>query len=170
MASNLNGQSNNGNNRVADTIVHLGGSTTPVRIINISNSMIYYTEEGETEVSEIERKLVERVIHNSGRVEVFNRPAFEMITEDDWRHVLLTENPDDVQFLDELGQVEVTSPAGRNRRTTIRNAEVRLMRQAAALGGTMILVTSTQFRGGYGDVPSITMKGIAYGFMPPTNQ
>jgi len=167
MTLNLNGQEKKSEEKVADTIVHRGGKKTPVTIRRISNNMIYYREEGETENSEIERKLVEKVIHNTGRVEVFNPPTFEMITEDDWRHVIITEDPDDIlQHLDELGEIEVTSPAGRNRRTTHRNAEIRLKKQAAAKGGTMVLVTNTRFRGGFGDVPSITMKGVAYGIMP----
>lgn len=166
MMSELNGQNNNSTGRAADTLVHLGGGKNPVRIVNVTNSKIYFTEVGESDVNELDREQVERIIHSTGRVEVLNRPVFEMITEDNWRHVLVTEDPEDVQFLDELGHLEITAPARRNRKTTIRNAEIRLMRQTAALGGTMLLVTGTQFSGGYGDVPTVTMKGVAFGFMP----
>lgn len=152
--------------RVADTLVYLGGRSAPVSIINVTSNRILFSKQGESDINEIDRKQVEKIIYRTGRVEVFNRPVFEMVSEDDWRHVYLTEDPEEVAGLYERGPVEVTAAAVRNRRTTVRNAEVRLKRQAVALGANMILVTHNEFRGGYGDVPSITMRGIAYGFMP----
>ncbi len=152
--------------RVADTLVYLGGRSAPVSIVNVTSKRILFTKQEESEISEIDRKQVEKIIYLTGRVEVFNRPVFEMVPEDNWRHVFLTEDPEKVAGLYERGPVEVTAAAVRNRMTTVRNAQVRLKRRAVALGANMILVTHTEFRGGYGDVPSITMRGIAYGFMP----
>lgn len=152
--------------RVADTLVYLGGRSAPVSIVNMTSNRIQFTRQGESEISEIDRKQVEKIIYRTGRVEVLNRPVFEMVSEDNWRHVFLTEDQEEIAGLYERGPVEVTAAAARNRPTTLRNAEIRLKREAVALGANMILVTHTEFRGGYGDVPSITMRGIAYGFMP----
>ncbi len=154
----------------ADTLFYLGGRVITVSIINITASTIRYTNEGEAEIREVDRKQIEKIVYRTGRVEVLNRPAFEMISEDDWRHVLVTDDPDEVAWLYERGKVEVTAAAVRNRRTTLRNAEVRLKRQAVSLGANMILVTDTEFKGGYGDVPSVTMRGIAYGFNPASEE
>ena len=154
----------------ADTLIYLGGRSVPANITNITSSKIFYANPENDEIIEADRKQVERIIYRSGRIEVLNRPVFEMVDEDDWRHVFLTEDPGDVETLYERGPVEVTAAASRNRRLTVRNAEIRLKKQAAGLKANMILVTNTEFRGGYGDIPSITMKGIAYGFMPPADQ
>lgn len=149
-----------------DTLVYLGGKHEPVNIANITTSKVFYTNLEDDTIFEIDRKQVEKIIYRTGRVEVLNRPVFEMISEDDWRHVFMTEDPEEIRGLYERGPIEVTAAASRNRRATVRNAEIRLKRQAASLGANMILLESTEFRGGFGDIPSITMKGIAYGFMP----
>jgi hypothetical protein len=149
-----------------DTLVYLGGRSVPVNIASVSTSKVFYTNLDESSIFEVDRKQIERIIYRNGKVDILNRPVFQMISEDDWRHVLLTENPDDVTGLFQRGPVEVKAASSRNRSSTIRNAEIRLKRQAAAMSGNIILVTGTEFRGGYGDVPSITMKGIAYGFQP----
>jgi hypothetical protein len=153
-----------------DTLFYLGGRVVPVNIINMTASIIRYTNEEEAEIREVDRKQIEKIVYRTGKVDVLNRPAFEMISEDDWRHVLVTDDPDEVAWLYERGKVEVTAAAVRNRRTTLRNAEVRLKRQAVSLGANMVLVTDTEFKGGYGDVPSVTMKGIAYGFTPESEE
>lgn len=153
-----------------DTIIYLGGKSLPVNIANVTSSKVFYTNLDENTIFEVDRKQVERLIYRTGRIEVLNRPVFQMIEEDDWRQVFLTEDTGEVSGLHERGPVEVTAAASRNRRSTIRNAEIRLKRQAATLNANLILVTNTEFRGGYGDVPSITMKGIAYGFEPLPDQ
>lgn len=149
-----------------DTLVYLGGKRELVNIANITTSKVFYTNLEDDTIFEIDRKQIEKIIYRNGRVEALNRPVFEMISEDDWRHVFLTEDPEEIRGLYERGPIEVTAAASRNRKATIRNAEIRLKRQAASLGANMILLESTEFRGGFGDIPSITMKGIAYGFMP----
>ncbi len=156
--------------RAVDTLVYLGGRSAPVNMVNITASKVFYTKPETDKIIETDRKQVERIIYRTGRIEVLNRPVFEMVSEDDWRHVFLTEDPGDVEALYKRGPVEVTAAASRNRRSTVRNAEIRLKKQAAGLGANMILLTNTEFRGGYGDIPSITMKGIAYGFMPLTDE
>lgn len=148
----------------ADTIVHIAGPKMIVNVSHISASKIFYTYPDKDNIFEIDRKQVEKVVFRSGRVEVFNKPAFQVIQEDDWRSVFITKNAEEVEGLYLRGQVEVQAAAARNRRETIRNAEIRLKKQAAAMGANLIYLTNTEFKGGYGDVPSVTLRGMAYGF------
>ncbi len=148
----------------ADTIVHIAGPKMIVNVSHISASKIFYTYPDKDNIFEIDRKQVQKVVFRSGRVEVFNRPAFQVIQEDDWRSVFITKNAGEVEGLYLRGQVEVQAAAARNRKETIRNAEIRLKKQAAAMGANIIYLTNTEFKGGYGDVPSVILKGMAYGY------
>ncbi len=151
----------------ADTLVYHRKKREAVIIVNTTPSSIFFTGPDNTRIREVERDQVERIIYADGRTEVLNPTGIELIPEDSWRHITLTEDPRDVEEMYVRGQVEATAPASRNKMMTIRNAEIRLQRQAAFLGADMVLVTETRFRGSLRDVPSITMKGIAYGFLPP---
>lgn len=156
--------------RSTDTLVYLGGRLMPVHMVNITSSRVYFTGMDDNEIIEVDRKQVEKIIYSNGKIEVLNHPVFEIASDDDWRHVFLTEDPADVEDLYEIGPVEVMAAAGRNMKSTMRNAEIRLKKQAAGLKANMILVTNTEFRGGYRDIPSITINGTAYGSVQPSSE
>jgi hypothetical protein len=148
----------------ADTIVHIAGPKMIVNVSHITSSKIFYTYPDKDNIFEIDRKQVEKVVFRSGKVEIFNKPAFQVIQEDDWRSVFITKKAEDVEGLYLRGEVEVQAAAAKNRKETIRNAEIRLKKQAAGMNANIIHLLNTEFKGGYGDVPSITLKGLAYGF------
>jgi hypothetical protein len=150
----------------ADTLIYLGGRAEAVNITELTTTSVHYTNLKTKTIFEADRKLIEKIIYRTGTVEVLNRPVFETSSDDHWRHVLLTEDPEDIQGLYEIGPVYVSAAASRNRRLTVRNAEIRLKRQAGSLGADVVLVTSTEFKGGFRDVPTIIMEGIAYGIAP----
>ncbi|MFO7923953.1 MAG: hypothetical protein R6U58_09700 [Bacteroidales bacterium] len=146
-----------------DTLVYRGGGVTPVIIDKVTASTVFYSVPGDNTFNEVDRQHIERIIYSNGEVEVLNKPVFQLISDDDWRHVFISDDPDEADGMYLLGPVQVTAPAGRNRNLTVRNAERRLKRQGAAINARLIVITGTEFRGGYGDVPSIIMRGMAYG-------
>ena len=150
----------------ADTLIYLGGRAEAVNIAELTTTSVLYTNLKDNTIFETDRRLIEKIIYGTGAVEVLNRPAYETTSDDYWRHVLLTEDPEEIQGLYEIGPVIVSAAASRNRRITLRNAETRLKRLAGSLGADTVLVTSTDFKGGFRDVPAIIMKGIAYGSAP----
>jgi hypothetical protein len=150
----------------ADTLIYLGGRAEAVNITELTTTSVHYTNLKTKTIFEADRKLIEKIIYRTGTVEVLNRPVFETSSDDHWRHVLLTEDPGEIQGLYEIGPVYVSAASSRNRRLTVRNAEIRLKRQAGSLGADVVLVTSTEFKGGFRDVPTIIMEGIAYGYAP----
>lgn len=151
-----------------DTVVLISGRKVPVMVQGVSSSKISYTNIGETEVKEVERKQVHEIIYRNGRVESFNELAVQMIDEGDWKTVIVTDNNDDVEGFFALGQVEAkSSPQSRNAKAAQRSADIRLKKRAVNMGGIVVLVTHRESKGGYGETPTHFVQGIAYGFEPP---
>nr|MDA3780618.1 hypothetical protein [Bacteroidales bacterium] len=86
----------------------------------------------------------------------------------DWKTVIVTKNKSDVQGLYELGKVNGRSSAGsRSAKKAKKSATIRMQKRAANLGGIMVLVTDSEFIGGFGEFPSYRVNGIAYSFQAP---
>ncbi|MFW6095284.1 MAG: hypothetical protein ACOC8S_02465, partial [Bacteroidota bacterium] len=51
-----------------------------------------------------------------------------------------------------------------------RNAKIRLRRRAANMGAEFVLITHTESSGGFGEVPSFEIRGIAYSFTEPKEE
>ena len=95
------------------------------------------------------------VLYHTGRQEVLNKPLFTMINEGDYRSVIITEKPEEVDGLFPRGKVDARSPKSvKDAKSAQKNAEIRLKKKAANLGGAMILLTKKEFKGGYGEAPT----------------
>lgn len=167
-AGNLLAQDETNTEIKADTIVLLGGRKVLCEIKGISSRNVSYKEIGGTEILRKERKQIQRVVFHNGRKEVFNKPIFAMVDDNAWQSIFLTENPDDVIGLYELGEVDGVSPKGsRNAKAAKKSAEIRVQKKAANLGAIMVLLTNVERKGGYGEIPSYVITGMAYGYEPP---
>lgn len=161
----LSSQQPEGDKSPKDTIVKLGGQKLPVKILQVTRTDVTYQEIGGDEYKTMEQKQIQKVVYKSGRIEVFNKPLFEMVDETDWRSVIITDNPDDVVGMSEKGKVESESwTRARNKRSARRSAEIRLQKKAANLGAIIVLIEKREAKGGYGEVPSYKMSGTAYGY------
>ena len=151
-----------------DTIYLLGQKKMVVHVKGIFYSNVKYTEPGSSEVKSLETKNIQRVIFDSGRKEVFNKPLVEDIVETDWKNVVITEKEDEVNGLYEIGKVTGKSSAtNRTTKSAKRTARIRMKKRAANKGGVMILVTKQEATGGFGEVPTFYIEGIAYSFEEP---
>jgi hypothetical protein len=151
-----------------DTIYLLGQKKMVVKIKGIRYSSVIYSEPGSDEVKSMETKQIQRVIFDSGRKEVFNDPLVMSLETTDWRNVILTENKDDVNGLYEIGKVHGRSAAGnRTPKSAERTATIRMKKRAANMGCEMVLVTKKEASGGFGEVPTYKIEGIAYSFEKP---
>ncbi len=147
-----------------DTIFMLGGRQIYVKIIGVSASRITYKEVGKTNIETVDRKQVQKIVYKTGAKEIFNKPVFQELEAGDWRTVILTKDAGEVQGLEKKGEVSATSSSGsRTKKSAKRSAEIRLQKKAANLGAQIILVTKSVAVGGYGEIPSYEMEGIAYG-------
>jgi len=69
------------------------------------------------------------------------------------------------------GKVDARSPKSvKDAKSAQKNAEIRLKKKAANLGGAMILLTKKEFKGGYGEAPTCILEGVAYGTEPAAEQ
>jgi hypothetical protein len=154
-------------NVVPDTIVKLGGLKILCLIQNVSTTTVYYaTPDKPKVVLKMDRKDVEKVIYKSGKVEKYNNAAFTMIDEGQWQAVLITKNDKDVQGMYKRKFITARSSPTSNKKKARENVIIKMQKQAANAGGSIVLITNDQFYGGFGDNPGYYLEGEAYGFEP----
>ncbi len=159
---------NYGDSTALDTIIMLGGRKKLVNVKNVSRTNIYYTEPGDNKSKDIRRKDVRKILYESGKVEVYNKPILQMVDETNWEAVYLTNDKSEVEGLFKRAEISSESSTSvRSKKAAKRNATVRLQKKAAAKGANVILITREEAIGGYGDLPGYEMAGIAYSFEPP---
>jgi len=151
-----------------DTILLLSRKKLVVQVKNVSSATVRYFDPKNQGSFTIERKQIQQIVFSNGRKEIFNKPAFSMVAEGDWKTIIVTDNKSDVSGLYELGPVIGRSSAGsQDAKSAKRSAIIRLQKKAALLGAAMVLVTKEEPIGGYGEPPSFNVEGIAYGYEPP---
>ncbi|HUX54624.1 MAG TPA: hypothetical protein VMV56_09435 [Williamwhitmania sp.] len=156
---------------VPDTIIMLTGKKLLVNVSGLTSTDIKYFVTGVAKQQTVKRKSVQMIHYHTGRQEVLNKPLFTMISASDYRSIIITDKTEDVDGLFPRGKVESRSPKSvRSAKDAQKNAEIRLKKKAANLGGIMILLTRKEFKGGYGEVPTCIMEGVAYGTEPATEQ
>ncbi len=153
--------------KALDTIVTVSGKRYPVRIRIVNHKKVTYYKPGSKKMRSMKRSRVNRVIYANGRIEKITEMAVRGISEDDYRIVILTDDESMVQGLYSKGVVKAVS---RGRANSIhkarKSAENRLKKQAVRKGATYVLVKSRRQQGGYGEVPTYTIEGEAYGTEP----
>ncbi|HJZ39135.1 MAG TPA: hypothetical protein VJ203_02080 [Bacteroidales bacterium] len=151
-----------------DTIFKLNGSLLPVDVTTVTPTYISFVFPGKPEEFTIERKEVHKIVYKTGKIDILNKAAFEMLDDSMWEAVWMTEDKKEVGDLYMLGEIESRSPSSaRSPSAAKKGAIIKLKKKAANMKGTLILVTKKQTTGGYGEYPGYYIKGIAYGTEPP---
>lgn len=92
-----------------DTIILVSGKKILGKIHGVSSSKITYYPVSKSKPEEFARKQVQKILYSTGRREFFNKPAFEMVADRDFKTIVLTENEEEVSGLYDLGKVEAKS-------------------------------------------------------------
>jgi len=151
-----------------DTIFKLDGTVIPVDITTVTPSYISFVLPGKPDEYTIERKEVHKIVYKTGKFEILNKVAFEMLDDSMWEAVWITEDKKEVGDLYMLGEIDARSPSSaRSPSAAKKGAIIKLKKKAVNLKGTLILVTRKEATGGYGEYPGYYIKGIAYGPEPP---
>jgi len=151
-----------------DTIFMLNRKKLVVQVRNISSSTVRYTNPATDETIMIERKQIEKIVFSNGRKEVFNKPIMMMVDEGAYQTVIVTDKKSDVEGLYEYGTIETQSSAGsRSAKAAKKSALIRMQKKAILLGAAIVYVTKEESIGGFGEPPTFSMVGIAYGYEPP---
>jgi hypothetical protein len=150
-----------------DTIFKIEGKIMPVDVVKVTSQYVSFLVAGSDQTYTMERKEIQRIVYKNGRVEEFNKPVFELVDDYSWEAVWLTEDKKEVSELYRRGKVSAESPASsRSPKAAKKNAVIRLQKKAAAMKGTVVLVTKKQTIGGYGEYPGYYIEGIVYGLEP----
>ena len=154
-----------------DTIILVSGKKILGRIHGVSSSKVTYYPIDKPKLIEMARKQVNKILYSTGRKEFFNKPAFEMVSEGDFKTIVLTDSPDEVTGLYALGKVDAKSSKGaRSIKAARQSADIRLQKKAANMGAYIVLIKRRESKGGYGEVPTHFVEGVAYGLDPPKEQ
>ncbi|MBN1183947.1 MAG: hypothetical protein JXB49_16765 [Bacteroidales bacterium] len=152
---------------VLDTIIKLGGRRIYAKVTNVGSVDINYVLPDDENIYTIERKQIERIHYASGRKEKFSDPVVVILDDvTDWRTVLITHEKKDVEGFYYRGDINAKAPPSNTKKRAKSNCEIRLKKKAAGIGGIIILITNEEAIGGYGEMPSYSMEGIAYGTEP----
>jgi hypothetical protein len=154
-----------------DTIFKLNGTVIPITITTVTPTYISFVFAGKPEEFTIERKEVYKIVYRTGKFEILNKPAFELLDDSMWEAVWMTEDKKDLGDLYMLGEIDARSPSSaRSPSAAKKGAIIKLKKKAANMKGTLILVTRKEATGGYGEYPGYYIKGIAYGPQPPSGE
>lgn len=149
-----------------DTIYLTSGKSHKARITNVTGTRVSFRDTVGNEGSYMRRN-VHKIVYCNGRTERFNALAVGDAADTDWRIVILTEDPQQVQGLFSRGMVYGdSSPSNKTLRSAQRSAETRLKKRAVAKQGIIVLVQKRIKTGGYGEVPTYRIEGEVYGTEP----
>jgi hypothetical protein len=153
-----------------DTIIKLGGKKIICIVKKVNPTAVQYTKPNSSALLEIPRKDIEKILYKTGRREEFNKPIFSIIDDKQWEAVMVTEKESDVQGLYRIGVVKANASAGsRSPKAAKQSATIRLQKKTANLGALIVLVVSSESKGGYGEIPGWQLEGIAYSDSPPSD-
>ncbi|MGD9977420.1 MAG: hypothetical protein AB7S54_05745 [Bacteroidales bacterium] len=151
-----------------DTIILVSGKKVIGKVQSVGTSKITYYKADPQTLEEITRKQIHKIKYSTGRIEAFNSMAFQEIDASNFQAIIITENPADVEGLYAYGEVSAKSgKSSKTAKAAEKNARIRLQRKAAAMGALYVLITKSETRGGYKEVPTHLYEGIAYGIDPP---
>ncbi len=150
-----------------DTIIKVEGKIMPVEVEKVTSTYVRFKVPGDDKLYTISRKNIHKIIYKNGRVEKYNALVAIGIDETSWQAVWITENEEDVLSLYKRGVASVSvQPSPRSVKASKKNAIIRLQKKAAAMQGTVVLITKQQTTGGYGEFQGYEMEGTIYGEEP----
>lgn len=151
-----------------DTIILVSGKKIIGKVQSVGSSKISFYKADTKKVEDVTRKQIHKILYNNGRVEAFNSMAYQAVDENNFQSVVVTENPSDVEGLYAYGEIKAKSgTSSKTAKAAEKNARIRLQRRAAGMGALYVLITKSETRGGYKEVPTHYYEGIAYGIDPP---
>ena len=156
---------------VKDTIFTLTRDTIAANVTSVSSTKIFYTHpDSSNKEKTIERKVVQRIVYATGKVEQYNKPVFINVATTDWRSIIITDNPADVDGMHLRAVIIGKSASSVTSATSAKNsAEVMAKKKAANNGGMYILVKNRKELGGYGEIPKYYLEAEVYGTSPLPN-
>lgn len=155
-------------NKKSDVIYQHDGTKMFVDVKRIYLNDLYYSLPGDSRVNKMDQRLVHKIEYKSGKVEILNETAPDVREVGDYRKVKVTKNPDDVDGLIEVAKLEAKSEGSDKGYSTLKSLErtaiIVLRRKAALVNADIVLITEKKSNVAFGEIPAITLYGIAYSY------
>lgn len=152
----------------SDIIYQHDGTKMFVDVKKIYLNDLYYSLPGDTKVKKMDQRLVHKIEYKTGKVEILNETAPEVSEVGDYRKVKVTENPKEVEDLIEVARLEAKAEGSDRGYSTPksleRTATIVLRRKAALVNANIVLITGKKANVAFGEIPAVTLYGIAYSY------
>lgn len=146
-----------------DKIIKIKGDTLNVTIQSVTETTVMFNYSNENAIQSINKKNVLRLIYASGRFEDISTPIL-IEGEEDYEKVVLTTNPNDVEGLANLGEVEGIGKTLYGSEKQMRpKAEKEVKIQAAQKKAFIVFVNSQNISQGTTG-SKLIITGTAYGY------
>lgn len=151
-----------------DIMMLMTGEQKEVEIRKFSTKFIYFSRPKETNMVQIDRRLVNVIYYRSGRKEIITPKATDIPQNNDWEKIKVTENPKDVSgMMIEIDVIEVVVEATTREQyvkpqTLENSAYIILKKKAAMLNGELVLIKKKSHSRPYGEAPSLRIVAVAY--------
>ena len=151
-----------------DIIYQHDGTKLLVDVKKIYLNDLYYSLPGETKVNKLDQRLVHKIEYKSGKIEILNETPPDVRKVGDYRKVKVTKDPDDIEGLIEVAKLEAKAEGSDKGYSTPksleRTATIVLRRKAALVNADIVLITDKKSNVAFGEIPSVTLYGIAYSY------
>jgi hypothetical protein len=154
-------------------ITRVDGVEITVSVKNSNLFEVTYVYPMNTEEHVLSKADIKEITWPGGKKEEFGRKIRVdstrtlVLNEKDWELVTVTDNMEEIQDLKEKGEIEATFESHKLKIETEfleKNASIILRKKAARINAHKVLIKSKEIKAGYGELPSIEMKAIAYGY------
>lgn len=150
---------------ITDSIYLFDGTIILVDFKKMTYKNIYFTNPGEMEMVLMDRRKVHKIIYKRGLVEIVNTIEKNIPNSKDWKYILVTENKSEVEDYMKIEKIKGSSRQMKedvSDETLEKSALIVLKKKAARLNADIVLITNKSIYRGYGELPSMIIKGIAY--------
>ncbi len=137
-----------------------------VDVLKITYDSIIYTKPGETKLRRVGKDHVNKIIYKRGKVEILNESPPKYPERYDWRKVEILENKNKTKGLHRVKKIQAKAEGSNRGYDTPKSLEMRakviIRRKAANINAKFVLITGKTITIAFGEIPSATLKGIAY--------
>ncbi len=152
-----------------DIMVLMTGEQREVEIRKFSTKFIFYSKYAESNMTQIDRRLVNAIYYRSGKKEVITPKAVDIPQNSEWEKIKITDNIKDINMalMIEIDIIEVTVEASTREQyvkpqTLENSAYIILRKKAAMLNGEVVLIRKKSHSRPYGEPPSLRIEATAY--------
>jgi hypothetical protein len=156
-----------------DKIIKRNGDSILCKIIGKNLYEVEYSKPQSKTKLKLSTANIKEIFYANGKYELIdNTPEKKKkdwtvaSSEVEWKNITITYEPTEVKGLIEKGQVDAFFESKRmstENELLERTSYVILKKKAYSMKATIILITSKKFSRMYGEMPSITVIGTAYG-------